>query len=204
MTFVRFLAFLAVVLMSAGPLAARAAAAGDEDNTPPVEDFLETRRYTEAATREVLGQFSYVVGEVDGFPGNPSPDKVKKTFLRKRLLDLRLMIDLNAFAYKQGSIDRYRELVDLAYEAVGAYKDLFDVQAIDGLPIDPVEQDRRLNAMNDTIAPFRQADVREKLEKAVDHVTSKPTDLDFDTQPRLWQIAQLQPIDSLDSAGNAA
>jgi hypothetical protein len=54
------------------------------------------------------------------------------------------------------------------------------------------------------VAPFRQADVRAKFEKAIDHFESHPTQLEFESRPRLWQIAGLEPIESVDSAGNTA
>lgn len=178
--------------------------ADDDDDTPQIDGFVEVRRYNDAATREILRMFTYVIGEVDRHPGNPSGDQMKKSNLRKRFLDLRLMVDFNMFAYKPSNTQRFRDLIDVAYEAVGEYKDLFDTQAIDGLPIDQGERDRRLNAMNNAVGPFRQADVRGKLEKAFDRYESEIQALDSNDRPRLWQIAQIDPTDTLDSAGNAA
>ena len=202
MRFLRILAFAAAALAALGPLAV--ASADDEDDTPQVEGFLETRRYTEAATREVLGQFSYVVGEVDRYPAEPSPKFADDSELRKRLLNLRLMMDFNAFAYEDGKVGRWRDLVDEAYEAVGQYKDLYEVNQKLGLPIDGAERDRRFNAMLNAVAPLRQADVREKFQKAYDKDEKQPVALSSDRRPRLWQLADLEAGDNLDSAGNAA
>jgi hypothetical protein len=196
---------LAIALLAAlGPLTAGLAWADDEDNTPQVDDFLETRRYTDAATRQVLGQFSYVVGEVDRYPALPTPEYADQSELRKRLLNLRLMMDFNAFAYERGSVDRWRDLVDEAYEAVGQYKDLYEVNERLGLPIDNAERDRRFNDMLNAVAPFRQADIREKFQKAYDRDEKQPVALDAADQPRLWRLAGSGPTDNLDSAGNAA
>ena len=195
---------LVVLLACAAPGPLSAAQTGDADGRPRIAAYLEVRRYTEAARSEVLDQFGYVVGEVDRFPGKPTPEQAKKSDLRKRLGELRLMMDFNAFAYSPSAIQRYRDLVDEAYETIGQYKDLHDVQQLDGRPIDPLERDRRWNAMINAVAPFRQADVREKLERAFGRSRSEPVLLEYDERPRLWQLAGLEPIDSLDSAGNAA
>jgi hypothetical protein len=194
-----------VALLSAlGPLSTSLAWADDETDTPQVEAFLESRRYTDAATREVLGQFSYLVGEVDRFPAEPSPQFADQSELRKRLLNLRLMMDFNAFAYEPDSTDRWRDLVDEAYEAVGQYKDLYEVHQRLGLPVDAAERDRRFNSMLNAVAPFRQADTREKFQKAYDRDEKQPVALDTDHQPRLWRLAGAGPSDNLNSAGNAA
>lgn len=201
--FFRVLTMLALLLL-VDPLPVRVARADDEDDTPQVESFLETRSYTRAATREVLEAFSFVVGEVDAYPAEPSPEFADKSSLRKRLLDLRLLMDFNVFAYEAGSTDRFRDLVDEAYEAVGGYKDLYEINEKYNLPMDPDERDRRFNGMINALAPLRQADVRRKLEKAYDKFEDDPVSLGFDRHPRVWQIAKLEPTDSLDSAGNAA
>jgi hypothetical protein len=200
----RILALIAAVLVTLAPLGSGLVRADEEDETPRIADFLETRVYTQASTRQVLGQFDYVIGEVDRFPAAPSPEFVDKNNLRKRLLDLRLMMDFNAFAYPQGSIIRYRDMVDEAYEAVGVYKDLNEVNAKIGLPIDPSDRDRRFNAMLNALGPLRQADVRDKFRKAYDPAQNQIVLLEFDSRPRIWQIARIEPTDTLDSAGNAA
>src|SRR5215212_2287061 len=95
---------LAAALVVALPTFGDVARADDEDETPQVEGFLETRRYTDAATREVLNLFAYVVGEVDRYPAEPSPKFADDSNLRKRLLDLRLGMDFNVFAYEDGKV----------------------------------------------------------------------------------------------------
>ena len=90
MTMFRILRLVAGVLLSATLLGGGVARAEDDEDSPQLDGSLETRSYTDAATREVLFQYAYVIGEVDRFPGNPTPDEVKKTNFRKRLLDLRI------------------------------------------------------------------------------------------------------------------
>ena len=199
---IRIMAVVAAMLAVLNALLAGVALADEE--TPRFEASVESRRYTEAARREVLMHFSHVVGEIDRFPGQPTPEEAKKAELRKRLLDLRLAMDFNAFAYEPKDVARYRDLIDEMYEVVGQYKDLHDVQEVDGLPIDLAERDRRWNDMINAVAPFRQADVRHKFEKAYGEFESSPVSLSSDDRPRLWRIAGIEPTDSLDSAGNAA
>jgi hypothetical protein len=178
--------------------------ADDEEGTPRIDAALETRSYVDAARREVLGQWAYVIGEVDRFPAQPTPEFADQSNLRKRLLDLRLMMDFNAFAYEADEIDRWRGLVDEAYEAVGQYKDLYEINQSFGLPIDQNEQDRRFNEMLNAVAHFRQADNREKLEKAFGKSEKSPVGLASEDRPRLWRMARIEPSEGLDSAGNAA
>lgn len=201
---IRIMALVAALLVVLNALLAGIAWADDEDGTPQIEASLESRRYTEAARNEVLQQFSYVVGEIDRFPGQPTPEQAKEANLRKRLLDLRLAMDFNAFAYDPKDVAKYRDQIDEMYEVVGQYKDLHDIYEQQGLLFDRAEQDRRWNDMINAIAPFRQADVRHKFEKAYGEFESKPLSLGSDDAPRLWRIAGLEPTDSLDSAGNAA
>jgi hypothetical protein len=200
----RTLAVMAALMGMLAGLGGGVARADDEDETPQVEGFLEPRRYTDAATREVLNLFAYVVGEVDRYPAEPSPKFADDSNLRKRLLDLRLGMDFNVFAYEDGKVDRWRDLIDVAYEAVGQYKDLYEVNQKMGLPVDGGERDRRFNAMLNALGPLRQADVRGKFEKSYDKDEKQIVWIVPEHRPRLWQIADMDPVDNLDSAGNAA
>jgi len=113
-------------------------------------------------------------------------------------------MDYNWFAYKSGDLSKYRDLVDAAYESIGQFKDLYDVWVTFNIPFDSSVRDARLNDMQNAVAPFRQADVRKKFEKAVDAYNSDIVSIDYDNQPRIWQIAGITPDSNLDSAGNAA
>ncbi|HEX3247299.1 MAG TPA: hypothetical protein VHX16_17985 [Chloroflexota bacterium] len=174
------------------------------DNTPMVEPGTESMRYVEASTPQLLTQYWPVMYEIDQYPRFPSPDQTKGSDLRKRILDLRLLMDVYAFAYEPGLFEAYRDAADNAYEQVGLYKDLFDIQAIDKLPIDETYSAERLAKMNVALAPFRYGDFRNDLNDFLYHRQGQPLNLEQRNQPRLWQIANARPDDSLDAAGNAA
>lgn len=195
---------MSLLLAGLGPTAGLAFAQSGPDGTPQVEAQSETLGYAEAATSQLLTQYWIVLYEVDALPRDPSPDEVKASQLRKRLLDLRLILDLNAFAYEPGKLEAYRDAIDAAYEEIGRYKDLFDIQKIDGAPIDPTVAAERLAKMNVALAPFRLPSFREDLNAFFYERATAPLNLAPKDQPRLWQIARATPSDSLTSAGNAA
>ena len=203
-SFLAFIMAMGFLLATNGPIGGIAFAATGPDGTPQVEAQSETQRYTEAALSQLLTQYWVVLYETDALPQYPSPDQVKASQLRKRLLDLRLILDLNAFAYEPGKLEAYRGAIDEAYEEIGQYKDLFDVQKIDGAPIDPTVAAERLAKMNVALAPFRLPSFREDLNAFFYERAATPLSLAPGDRPRLWQIAQVTPNDNLTSAGNAA
>jgi hypothetical protein len=174
------------------------------DGTPQVEASSETLRYTDGALPELLTHYWIVMSGVDSLPQYPSPEQAKNTDVRKRVLDLRLIMDLNAFAFEPGQFEAYRDAIDAAYEQVGAFKDLFDIQAITNEPIDGVSQTERLAKMNVALAPFRFQGFREDLKTFFYNRASQPLSLELKNQPRIWQIAKVTPSEGYDSAGNAA
>ncbi|MCC7105033.1 MAG: hypothetical protein IT307_07805 [Chloroflexi bacterium] len=175
------------------------------DGTPQVDASSETLAYSDAAIPEMLVHYGIVIREMDALPQNPGPDQVKTSPIRKRLLDLRLTMDFNAYLSEPGLFAVYRDAIDAAYEELGEYKDLFDTQAIDGAPINPAAQDAQLARMNLALAPLRLASFREDMRT---FFSNGRRDLSLflepDDQPRLWQLARSGPTDRLDSAGNAA
>jgi hypothetical protein len=174
------------------------------EGTPQVEAATERMSYVEAATPQLLTHYWIVMAGVDATPQNPSPDQVKNSDVRKRILDLRLMMDFAAFSYQPGTFEAYRDALDGAYEQVGQFKDLFDIQAIDGFPIDSTEQAERLAKMNVALAPFRFGGFRDDLKNFFYQRSEAPLPLEFKNQPRLWQLAKSGPDNGYDSAGNAA
>jgi hypothetical protein len=201
----RILVVVGVVLaLSAGAIPGVAWAQIGPDGTPQVEGGTETMRYAEAVTPQLLTHYWIVMSEVDSFPQSPSPQDVKQTELRKRILDLRLVMDFGAYVYEPGLFEAYRDATDAAYEQVGQYKDLFDVQELDGAPIDPIDQAERLAKMNVAVSPFRLPSFREDLKTFFYARLSEPLSLERKNQPRIWQIAGVGPTDGLDSVGNAA
>src|SRR5687768_16116529 len=110
------------------------------DGTPQFDRAIERRTYPKAAPDALQTYASIVYDEVRKLPPNANPAQVKASPLRKRLLDLRLMMDFNAFLYAPERMGPMRDQVDAAYEAIGQFKDLFDQSELTGEPIDPAEE----------------------------------------------------------------
>jgi hypothetical protein len=172
--------------------------------TPQLAARLETTPYTEAAPSAIQIYAAIVLDGVDTFPDDLSPEQVEQSDLRKQIRALRLMMDLNAFAYEPRPFKAYREAVDVAYESMGAYQDLYVTQTLDGVPIDPDEQAARLVAMQQALAPFRLAGFREELKDFFSQPAPGQVELNENDWPRLWQVAGTGPAADLDSVGNAA
>src|SRR5262245_38995274 len=120
---------LALLLGVFRPSAANAQTLGPE-GTPQIDPNTEKLSYTDAAVPHMLTQYEYVFSELDQLADDPSAQDTKSSELRKRLLDLRLLMDLYAFAFDEDAYDYHRDIVDEAYERTGEYKDLFDAQSI--------------------------------------------------------------------------
>src|SRR5215212_2869820 len=135
-TLMRFPLLLTVALLFAAgrPGGAQAQTLGPE-GTPQIDPATEKLSYTDAAVPHMLTQYEFVFSELDQLADDPSAEDTKSSELRKRLLDLRLLMDLYAFAFDEQDYDFHRDIVDEAYERTGEYKDLFDAQAIDKQPI---------------------------------------------------------------------
>src|SRR5215204_4133029 len=151
------------ILLAAGCMCLGASAALAQvgpDNTPQMDPATESLRYLDSSTPNLLTHYWPVMSEMDHYPRFPAPEQTKESELRKRVLDLRLALDLYAYAFEPGLFEAYRDALDNAYEQVGLYKDLFDVQGIDKLPIDEVYAAERLAKMNVALTPFRFGDFR--------------------------------------------
>jgi hypothetical protein len=205
----RLVQLLILALALAGALGWAASTAGAEtsigpDGTPQFDRDAETERYTDAAPLQLKTYLKIVLAEVDALPDDPDPSQVKQSPLRKRLLDLRLIMDLNAFAYRQHDFGQYRDQVDAAYESLGAYKDLFDQQKLTGLPIDQDRRAERLETLNAALDWFRDPENRRELQHFIAAPADHPLTLDDKEQPRLWRLAETLPNGDLNSVANAA
>jgi len=169
-----------------------------------MDPATESLRYLDSSTPNLLTHYWPVMYEMDQYPRFPAPDQTKESELRKRVLDLRLVLDLYAYAFEPGLFEAYRDALDNTYEQVGLYKDLFDIQAIDKLPIDEVYAAERLAKMNVALTPFRSGDFRDDMKDFLYRRQGQAMNLEQKNKPRLWQIANATPDDSFDSAGNAA
>ena len=172
--------------------------------TPQLAAQLETMPYAEAASSAIQTYAVIVLAGVDAFPDAPGPDQVKDSDLRKQLRALRLMMDVNAFAYEPRSFEAYRGAVDSAYETMGTYQDLYVTSQLAGAPIHPEQQAARLATMQTALAPFRLPSFRDELTAFFSRPAARPLELDAKDRPRPWKIAGVPATDDLDAVGNAA
>src|SRR3954468_13113621 len=139
---------LLTMQLSTPGAAAQIATQPGPDGTPQFDRAIERRTYLTAGADEILTYLLLVSTEAKALPLNATPEQMKSSDLRKRLLDLRLMMDFNAYLYDPDPLEPIRDLVDAAYENTGLDKDLYDQSQLTGLPIDPDEQAKRAAAMN--------------------------------------------------------
>src|SRR5207247_122811 len=94
-------------------------------------------RYVEAASTELQGALDKLTAELDLVPSDATPDQVRAATFRRRILELRLLMDLNSFAYERPKLNAFRADVDGAYESIGRYQDLPMIQKALGTDLDP-------------------------------------------------------------------
>jgi hypothetical protein len=171
---------------------------GAESHAPGSLDYLEL------APRHIRQALRRAFDEIDALPPQPSPEVVCGSRLRRRLLELRLIIDFYALAYDHDLLKVYRDIISKAYERVGRYQDVQVARRLLGEDLDADGLDERRLRMSVALAPLRSADVRD----ALDEFTSSPGGwLDPHESrhvPRLWSLAASRPGDGLDAAGNLA
>ena len=144
---------LAVFMLAALPPAGAWAQANPKDTSPVVGEGAGT--YTQAAAASTVGAFDRLFGELDAVPGDVTPQQVKDASWRRRILELRLQMDFNAFAYDKDKLKSFRDIVDRAYEATGVYQDAADSGREIGQPLPPEVVAQRLSEMNDALGPLR-------------------------------------------------
>ncbi|MFN8635958.1 MAG: hypothetical protein U0893_19085 [Chloroflexota bacterium] len=163
------------------------------DGTPQFDRAIERRTYQQAAPDALLTYATVVYDEVRKIPQNVNPEQMKSSDLRKRLLDLRLMLDFNAFLYDPDRLEQLRGQVDAAYEAIGQFKDLSDQAKLTGQPIDPDEQSARGAAMIASLEWLRNTQQRQAFLQFVKQPKAELVDLRKKDQPRLWRNADVTP-----------
>ncbi len=114
--------------------------------TPAVQ--LDSLTYSEAAQQLIPISFEQMVPHLRSIGSKTLPHQVKKPLdLRKEVLKIRDYLDIFAYAMPEAKIDkkdafeRLRRDLDVGYEVLGAYKDLFDIQGKSELDIDYDKQD---------------------------------------------------------------
>lgn len=117
--------------------------------------------YGELAGQTLPPLFAHLRAELSAFGSQTFPHEAKA--LRKLIGKVRLYVDLFCFAYPRGSgFDPWRELresLDEGYEALGAFKDLYDAQGVSDpaqASYDAAELDRAREPVLRWLTGFRQ------------------------------------------------
>jgi hypothetical protein len=186
--------FLTISSVSAQP---------NPDGLVQVAEDLETRAYTES-TEALLTYFWPLMYEVDQLPDPPSPAHVKASPIRTLLLNYRLMMDFHAFVYEPGLMAAYRGALDEAYDRVGKYREILDIEEFTGTAVDPREAAVRLVRMNFALAPLRFNSFREDTKEFAYSRAFSTRPLREDEIPEIWAMSGERPQASLDGVGNAA
>jgi hypothetical protein len=166
------------------------------DGTPQFDRSIERRTYLKAAPDALQTYAAIVYDEVRKLPPNVNPEQMKSSDLRKRLLDLRLMMDFNAFLYDPDRLEQMRDQVDAAYEAIGQFKDLFDQSKLTGEPIDPTEESIRGAGMAASLEWLRNDGQRQAFMRFLGSPEGKILDRKRKDLPRLWRTADVTPSDN--------
>jgi hypothetical protein len=190
-----------------GP-AARTQAQGS-GNQPPVipaspVTIAGTGTYPEVAGAAVTEAFDRTVQELDGWPDQASPTDVKNATFRRRLLELRLLMDYAAFVYDPNLLGTFREIVDDAYERVGGYQDLDVIQTILQTQVRPDIANVRQIRMNVALATLRSPGIRSVMRGFLAAPAGSIQPLAPKDTPQLWAIGGQTPSAQLDAVGNAA
>jgi hypothetical protein len=157
--------------------------------------------YTQAASPTLSGAFDRAMSELDAAPQGASPREVKDLSFRRRLLELRLLMDVNAFAYDKDQMKSYREIVDQTYESIGVYQDLADVEKELGVPVNPDVVTSRRNEMLGALGALRDGNVRNQMRAFFAAPLGAPRK---GGGPGLWDITGSVASNSFDAVGNAA
>jgi hypothetical protein len=141
------------------------------------------------------------MSELDASPMDASPRQVKDASFRRRLLELRLLMDFNAFAYDKDKLKVYREAVDQAYEGVGVYQDITDIEKELGTSVSPDVVAQRQAEMNEALSQVRDGNMRRQMRQ---FLASPLPSVRKGGGPGLWDITGSAPSNSFDAVGNAA
>jgi hypothetical protein len=191
---------IAMMVVAGWPASAVWAQAKPKDTGPVVGNGDGT--YVQAAGVSTVGALDRVVSELDGVPNNPSPQDVKDASWRRRILELRLQMDFNAFAYDKVKLKGYRDLVDRAYESAGVYQDVsvYEKELAPQTVPQPVK-DQRLREMNEALAIFRNGGQRGELRS---FLSAPEKNIRKGGGPGLWDLTGSRASNNLDAVGNAA
>lgn len=192
---------LLIATLLVGP--APAALAQNSKDAPIVVGEGEGR-YEDAAAPTMVGAFDRAIGELDAMPWPPSPEEVKAASFRRRFLELRLLMDVNAFAYDRDKIKEYREEVDAVYEGIGQYQDLSVIKKELKIELDPDLVNGRLAEMNNALGPIRDGRTRSEMRSFLARPLREMRTGNGLRAPGIWDFAGVTATPSYDAVGNAA
>ena len=157
--------------------------------------------YTQAAGVSLVGALDRASEAVNAFPGDGTPRQVKDSPFRRRLLELRLLMDFHAFAYDKDRLKIYREMVDQAYESVGVFQDITDIEKELGISVSPDVVAQRRAEMTEGMAQFRNSNTRSEIRRFLGAPLSGPR---TGGGPGLWDITGTRASNQWDAVGNSA
>jgi hypothetical protein len=170
----------------------------------PTVTIAGSGSYSEVVGPALVEAFDRAMQELDAAPEQISPTEVKNASFRRRLLELRLLMDYGAFAYDPALLDTFRDIVDDPYERVGSYQDVDVTQALLKTQIRSDIVGVRLVKMNVALATLRSPTVRQLMREFLAAPSGSIRALEANDVPLLWTVARQTPSDQLDAVGNAA
>lgn len=191
---------IALIVLAAWPPAGAWAQGKPKDTSPVVGEGAGM--YTQAAGVSTVGALDRLWGELEGIPGDVTPQQVKDASWRRRILELRLQMDFNAFAYDKDKMKGFRDQVDRAYEASGVYQDIAVFEKELDAPAPPEATAQRLSEMNDALAALRDPGSRGELRRFLASPMGAPRGKGGG--PGLWDLTGSRATNDLDAVGNAA
>jgi hypothetical protein len=195
---------LVLVLLTAWPVTGVSAQGAPSPKDTPIVVGSGVGSYNQAAGPSLTGAFDRAIGEIDAASPTMSPQEVKDASFRRRLLELRLLMDVNAFAYDRDQLQGYRDIVDRAYEAIGLYQDVAVIQKELKTEVRPeIIGDRRYE-MNDALGPLRTPNVRSEMRRFLSRPLNTIRAGNGLGAPRLWDLAATTANRQFDATGNAA
>jgi hypothetical protein len=188
---------------SPGPQQESSSKKNNNDNNGGGKQAPQPSVYSRQVAGVMIGQFDRTMGEIDAAPANPSPTDVKNLTYRRRMLELRLLMDTNSFMYNHDQMKVYRDAIDAAYQAIGDYQDVSVIEKeIDGFKVNQDVVNARLNQMNDSMGPLHDQGWRSQIRAFFSD--PRPTVRTSPGSPRLWDEAEARASDSYDQVGNVA
>jgi hypothetical protein len=190
---------LVAVLLTAWPSQGAWAQANPKDTGFVVGEGNGT--YIQAASVSLLGAYDRALGELDAAGPDVTPRQAKDASYRRRFLELRLLMDFHAFAYDRDQMKMYRDVVDRAYEGMGIYQDITDIEKELGISVSQDVVNQRKAEMNEAVGPMRDGTLRNNMRSFLAQPLRAPR---TGGGPGLWDLIGTKPSTGWDNVGNSA